>query len=125
MAFIVILKESQRRATKVSGLLNDLPQRFTASDRLITLNASSITQLVLDGLRKDQNFLDLVESKTITIASRDSTDGIRAIMSSGDILHVRPSGNAPELRIYAESSRPENARSMVSYARASLASLLA
>lgn len=120
----MILKESHRRATKVSGLLNDLPQRFTASDRLITLNASSITQLVLDGLRKDQNFLVLVESKTITIASRDSTDGIRAIMSSGDILHVRPSGNAPELRIYAESSLPENARSMVSYASASV-SLLA
>jgi phosphomannomutase len=89
LPIIVILKESQRRATKVSGLLNDLPQRFTASDRLITLNASSITQLVLDGLRKDQNFLDLVESKTITIASRDSTDGIRAIMSSGDISSVR------------------------------------
>jgi phosphomannomutase len=121
----VILKESQRRATKVSCLLNDLPQRFTASVRLITLNASSITQLVLDGLREDQNCLDLVESKKITVVSRDSTDGIRAIMVNGDISYVRPSSNAPELRIYAESSRPENARSLVSYALESLGSLLA
>ena len=124
LPIIVILRESQRRATKVSGLLNDLPQRFTASNRLVILNAPSITQLVLEGLQKDQNFLDLVESKTITITSRDSTDGIRAIMSSGDILHVRPSGNAPELRVYAESSCLENAHSMVSYALKSLGSLL-
>jgi len=124
LPIVVLLKESQSRAAKVSGLLDDLPLRFTASDRLITSGASSTVQLVLDGLRKDHNFHDLLESKTIMIASRDSTDGLRAVMSNGDILHVRPSGNAPELRIYAESSCPEHARSMVSYALSAIKPLL-
>lgn len=38
-----------------------------------------------------------------TIVDVDSTDGARVRFSSGDIVHIRPSGNADELRIYAVS----------------------
>ena len=31
----------------------------------------------------------------------DSTDGVRVLFDNGDVAHVRPSGNADELRIYA------------------------
>ncbi len=31
----------------------------------------------------------------------DSTDGVRILFDNGDVAHVRPSGNADELRIYA------------------------
>lgn len=31
----------------------------------------------------------------------DLTDGVRMIFSNGDVAHIRPSGNADELRIYA------------------------
>jgi phosphomannomutase len=31
----------------------------------------------------------------------DTTDGVRMIFSNGDVAHIRPSGNADELRIYA------------------------
>ncbi|EFB2131101.1 phosphomannomutase, partial [Escherichia coli] len=33
----------------------------------------------------------------------DVTDGLRLILDNSDIIHLRPSGNAPELRCYAES----------------------
>lgn len=36
-------------------------------------------------------------------ASTDETDGLRVFLASGRILHVRPSGNAPELRLYVEA----------------------
>ena len=36
-----------------------------------------------------------------TIARVDYTDGIRVLFDNGDVAHVRPSGNADELRIYA------------------------
>ncbi|MCF7994616.1 MAG: hypothetical protein K9L88_07235, partial [Chromatiaceae bacterium] len=32
--------------------------------------------------------------------------------ASGDILHLRPSGNAPELRAYTEADSPERARDL-------------
>ena len=35
------------------------------------------------------------------IARVDYTDGVRVLFDNGDVAHVRPSGNADELRIYA------------------------
>jgi phosphomannomutase len=35
------------------------------------------------------------------IARLDFTDGVRVIFDNGDVVHVRPSGNADEMRIYA------------------------
>ena len=35
-----------------------------------------------------------------TITHVDYTDGIRVLFDNGDVAHVRPSGNADELRIY-------------------------
>ena len=39
----------------------------------------------------------------------DWTDGLRATLGSGEIAHVRPSGNADELRIYAVADSQERA----------------
>ena len=36
-----------------------------------------------------------------TVEKVDYTDGMRIYFSNGDVAHVRPSGNADELRIYA------------------------
>ena len=35
------------------------------------------------------------------ISRVDSTDGVRILFDNGDVAHVRPSGNADELRVYA------------------------
>ncbi|MCG8342291.1 MAG: phosphomannomutase, partial [Chlorobiales bacterium] len=45
-------------------------------------------------------------------ADIDSTDGLRVTFASGDIVHLRPSGNAPELRCYAESDTPDRAQQL-------------
>ena len=39
----------------------------------------------------------------VAAAGLDQTDGLRVTLASGEILHLRPSGNAPELRCYAEA----------------------
>jgi phosphomannomutase len=39
----------------------------------------------------------------------NQTDGLRASFANGDIVHLRPSGNAPELRCYAEADTAERA----------------
>lgn len=36
-----------------------------------------------------------------TIVKVDCTDGVRVLFDNGDVAHVRPSGNADELRIYS------------------------
>lgn len=55
------------------------------------------------------------------IASTDLTDGLRVDFDSGDVLHLRPSGNAPEFRIYAQSSSEAKAVELVKTAFKSVA----
>ena len=40
----------------------------------------------------------------------DRTDGLRMTLVDGRIVHLRPSGNAPELRFYAEADSLDAAR---------------
>jgi phosphomannomutase len=43
-------------------------------------------------------------------------DGVRVTFQNGDVAHVRPSGNAPQLRIYANSDTQARADAIVLYA---------
>lgn len=43
------------------------------------------------------------------IATVDLTDGLRARLHSGEVVHLRPSGNADEFRIYAVAGTQERA----------------
>lgn len=50
------------------------------------------------------------------LAAIDYLDGIRMSFANGDIAHVRPSGNAPQLRIYAVADSRARAEAIVSSA---------
>lgn len=45
-------------------------------------------------------------------------DGIRIYFSNGEIAHIRPSGNAPQLRIYAVADSQSRAEEMVQFSLA-------
>ncbi|TPK69215.1 phosphomannomutase [Mesorhizobium sp. B2-4-19] len=48
-----------------------------------------------------------------TVAEVDETDGFRMRMQTGEVIHLRPSGNAPELRCYSEAANPDRAAAIV------------
>ena len=50
------------------------------------------------------------------LESIDDTDGLRLRFTNGDVAHVRPSGNAPQLRIYATADTEARADAIVSEA---------
>jgi phosphomannomutase len=39
----------------------------------------------------------------------DATDGLRITFANQEIVHLRPSGNAPEFRCYTEADSEERA----------------
>jgi phosphomannomutase len=43
------------------------------------------------------------------VADLDTRDGVRMTLADGDVVHLRASGNAPELRIYTECATPDAA----------------
>ena len=51
-----------------------------------------------------------------TVAEVDETDGLRTRMLTGEIIHLRPSGNAPELRCYSEAADHGRATAIVALA---------
>jgi phosphomannomutase len=57
--------------------------------------------------------------------SVDLTDGLRVTFADGLILHLRPSGNAPELRCYAEAEQAGRAEAAMREVLARAATSLA
>ena len=48
------------------------------------------------------------------VSHLDTTDGLRITLANQDVVHLRPSGNAPELRCYTEASSPQQAQQLLS-----------
>lgn len=97
----------------ISALLNHLPDRFTASDRLQNYPTKCVNNL-MTVFMDQQNLAELFNQPSIgKIISIDQTDGIRLSFSNDEILHIRSSGNAPELRCYAESTSKQRAEDLV------------
>ncbi|RJT30893.1 phosphomannomutase [Mesorhizobium waimense] len=84
---------------------------FCASERLENFPLESSRKLMrqLASLDSLQQFL----APFGTVADVDETDGIRARMHTGEIIHLRPSGNAPELRCYSEAADFDRATALV------------
>ncbi|MDE1914532.1 MAG: phosphomannomutase [Sphingomonadales bacterium] len=102
------------RPGTIRDLLDSLPPRVTYSDRIqnfATEKSEAIFARLLEGGTQDQiSRLDGIFGKVAgAITAIDVTDGIRMTTQSGAILHLRRSGNAPELRCYSESDTAEHA----------------
>ncbi|TIX95176.1 MAG: phosphomannomutase, partial [Mesorhizobium sp.] len=84
---------------------------FCASERLENFPLESSRRLMTELAGPDalQQFL----APFGTVAEIDETDGLRARMDSGEIIHLRPSGNAPELRCYSEAATYDGATAIV------------
>jgi phosphomannomutase len=110
LALLVMAKE---RNIKLSELSKDLPSRYTASDRLCSF-AVEKSQLLLNTLAASKAAVyDLLGDLCGDSTSQDQTDGLRLFFESGEIVHFRASGNAPELRCYAEADTQTRADDLV------------
>ena len=114
---LAILRMAKRQGRPVSRLAADLPQRFTASDRIkdfpTELSEARLGALVTGEPAQDAAALESVFGAAFgRVTGVDTTDGVRITFTSGEIAHLRPSGNAPELRAYTEADSPERAQSM-------------
>lgn len=112
---IMLLSLSIEQQSGISALVANLPQRFTASDRIQNF-ATADSQSLLGQLAKDPSPLLHAMPITAMVTEQNTIDGLRLTLSNGDIVHLRPSGNAPELRCYAESNDASRAVILVNTA---------
>ena len=91
-----------------------LPSIYTASNRIQGI-AREDTLVLIEKVKADPRFLmNKIGIQEATVINANTVDGYRMTLSTCDVIHLRPSGNAPELRCYIESSSKSQAESMVS-----------
>ncbi|MFT6919592.1 MAG: phosphomannomutase [Cognaticolwellia sp.] len=104
----------------ISHLVKALPKRVTYSNRVQNFATVKSLTILSDGIADPMQLLSKLGFESVVIKNIDITDGLRITLSDDDVLHLRPSGNAPELRCYAESSDIANAKSNVDKALANV-----
>ncbi|MEZ8951234.1 phosphomannomutase [Vibrio sp. 10N.247.311.18] len=97
----------------ISSLVNALPQRVTDSDRIQNFATEKSMQILADGQANPELLLIKLGFDNTVIKHVDVTDGLRLTLGNDDVIHLRPSGNAPELRCYAESTSIASAKKYV------------
>lgn len=112
LPLVAPLVAARAAATDLAGLVDDLPPCFTAADRLQNIDKSKCAAF-LAGLVDDAAKRDGFFAPEGAIGSIDLTDGLRMNFVSGDVVHLRPSGNAPEFRIYTQADDPARATALV------------
>jgi phosphomannomutase len=112
LPILALLCDAKTRKCKLSELAQRLPARFTASDRLQQF-PTELSQKLLAELQSDKNSAAItLAPNSGNIIDTDLTDGLRQTFANGDIVHLRPSGNAPELRCYAEADSAQHAQEL-------------
>lgn len=110
ISLLVMAKERRR---KISKLVDELPQRFTSSDRLRDFPVQKSSSILMGFEVGGVGLLnDVFASYFGRVLSVDTTDGLRIYFESGEIVHLRPSGNAPEFRCYTEADSEKRASEM-------------
>ena len=114
---LTILLMATEAGSTISQLLKTLPQRFTSSGRLKNF-PTKLSQSKLSALNSGDQAADITAAEALfadafgPVSSIDCTDGIRITFASEEVAHLRPSGNAPELRCYNEAASEERAEEM-------------
>ena len=117
LPIMAVLVDAKRRGLALSMLQDQLPQRYTFSDRLQNVPTAQSQALIrylqtgsdADILARLTHMFGALCGQAIHF---DTTDGLRISFDNDDIVHLRPSGNAPELRCYTESADSERAASL-------------
>ena len=100
-------------STTLSQQVASLPARFTASDRLQNIPTDKSKALLAEATQNNSALLEQLGMSSRRVESVNTTDGLRISFSDGEIIHLRPSGNAPELRCYAEADTQSGAIALV------------
>lgn len=93
----------------ISQIVGSLPKRFTSSERIQNFPVEKSNLVLANFSNKNEEvnktaILNFFGNSYGKVTKIDRTDGIRIYFENDEIIHLRPSGNAPEFRCYNEAS---------------------
>lgn len=113
---LAVLMLARQQRLSIAELLQQLPQRYTYSDRLkefpTELSQTRLAAFDTGDESADKQAIETAFGQFGRVQTIDRTDGLRITFDSDEVVHLRPSGNAPELRCYNEAASPARAAEM-------------
>lgn len=100
------------KCSPLSSLYEGLPLRATFSDRLKNIDRPVSNSIIENGKLNLKKLIEDLNLEFLSLDSYDETDGLRLTFDNNDVVHLRPSGNAPELRCYTESTSLDKAKNL-------------
>lgn len=94
---------AQSAETGVAAIVRAQPARFTETDRLQDIDLDAAKQFLQQMCESDAKAAAFLAPFGCKNTSKNSVDGLRFILEDERIIHLRPSGNAPEMRLYVEA----------------------
>jgi phosphomannomutase len=125
LPIISVLAAAKRDGLRVEELFDRLPRRFGKSgivDNFDPAAAAAILRAIAPRNQEINEYFATVSALMTELLAFDrivkvnTIDGVRLWSKSGDVVHFRPSGNAPQFRVYACANSPERAASIVANA---------
>lgn len=114
LPFIVLLSQVVKEDISLSKIVDKLPQRFTSSDRIQNFPRENSMKLLEKTALNPNELLKIIGLENFKVVNINHIDGLRFTLDNGNIIHLRPSGNAPELRCYVETNSQEFSDSLIS-----------
>lgn len=108
LPILAVLGSAAAAGQPLADFIRPLPVRPALSDRLTEVPTARTAALV-ERLVQEPDYAVGYFSGVGDVESVSTIDGPRFVLKGGDVIHYRPSGNAPELRCYVEGATPERA----------------
>jgi phosphomannomutase len=118
LPILSVLSASASAGVSLTDLFDQLPKRFSRA-ALLKQFPRPVSMKIVDrfGPSNPDAMPQLAAHFSPALAlppvkSMDYTDGVRATLENGEVIHIRPSGNADELRIYAVADSQHRANAL-------------
>jgi phosphomannomutase len=108
LPILATLCTAAQAKTSLSALVKELALPHAVADRVVDFPLETSAKLMA-GLHSSAALREDFFAPFGKISSVDETDGLRVTLDTKSIIHLRPSGNAPEFRCYVEAESEHDA----------------
>lgn len=106
LPILCALAYARENKLSLSDLVKKFPQRFVYSQSIKEFPTEKIQEMMGTFTKKNMSFSKKAKKLfglPAEVKKFDFLDGARMFLKNGEIVHVRPSGNSPEIRVYCET----------------------
>lgn len=120
LPIVITLIRAAKEQKQVSEIFQALPKRYTSSgliDDIVPQKITLFKELISDQKKAERLINKLFkETELNSIQDINVQDGLKVLFAHGEIVHLRPSGNAPQFRVYTNADTQGQADLLVTRA---------